>query len=41
MPRKKLNQILFVFAELNTPVTTKFRRSSVLAADAESFIALD
>lgn len=40
-PGKKINWISFVFAELNMPVTMKFRRSFVLAADAESFIALD
>lgn len=41
MSRRKIKLDIFVFAELNRLVTMKFRRSFVLAADAESFIALD
>lgn len=38
--RKTKLGLSFVFAELNKPATMKFRMSFVLAADAESFIAL-
>lgn len=40
MSSKNLNQTSSVFSELNMPVTMKFRRCSVLPADAETFIAL-